>query len=383
MKSAELIEDNNSYCVVVSYKPVAKYDMYKVYRKTDSKWVYIGTEKHGNSEFMDLNPVLGAKNTYTVKGYNSKTKENGKYESKGVSVNVPDHYKINLDYISFESEFSFSAVRYLSKGPFTIGVNYYPSNAENKNLKWESSNPSVATVNKNGTVTPLKAGETVISAIPEEGDVDSYECSIYIYDVESMIKEAIDITNKERIKAGLVPFKTNPNLQKAAMIRAKEISVKFTHARPDGRDIATIGRETGVANIGGENIGYGYKTASSLIQGLMASPGHKIQIVDQKLTYMGLGLYIDDRNCPYWVQLFTDGDPDEKILITFNTMGGNILSPITVPRDCPVYPEDVPIPKKDGYEFDGWYRYAHYTGPFNSTMYVQSNLTLYAKWNKK
>ena len=51
----------------------------------------------------------------------------------------------------------------------TLTVNYTPSYAANKNVSWASSNPSVAAVDKDGTVTAFAEGSAMVTATSEEG----------------------------------------------------------------------------------------------------------------------------------------------------------------------------------------------------------------------
>ncbi|MCR5326868.1 MAG: Ig-like domain-containing protein [Bacteroidales bacterium] len=51
----------------------------------------------------------------------------------------------------------------------TLTVNYTPSDAANKNVSWTSSNPSVAIVDKDGTVTAFSEGGATITATAEDG----------------------------------------------------------------------------------------------------------------------------------------------------------------------------------------------------------------------
>lgn len=51
----------------------------------------------------------------------------------------------------------------------TLTVNYTPSYAANKNVSWASSNPSVAAVDKDGTVTAFAEGSATVTATAEEG----------------------------------------------------------------------------------------------------------------------------------------------------------------------------------------------------------------------
>ncbi len=51
----------------------------------------------------------------------------------------------------------------------TLTVSYTPSYAANKNVSWASSNPSVAAVDKDGTVTAFAEGSATVTATSEEG----------------------------------------------------------------------------------------------------------------------------------------------------------------------------------------------------------------------
>ncbi|MCW5515552.1 DUF5060 domain-containing protein [Muriicola sp. Z0-33] len=53
---------------------------------------------------------------------------------------------------------------------YTLGSTVLPSNASNKTVFWSSSDPSVATVNANGTVSALTAGTTTITVRTEDGN---------------------------------------------------------------------------------------------------------------------------------------------------------------------------------------------------------------------
>ena len=53
-----------------------------------------------------------------------------------------------------------------------------PANARNMSVEWESSNPSAATVTKNGVVKGVSAGTTVITARSADGPSDSVEIKV-------------------------------------------------------------------------------------------------------------------------------------------------------------------------------------------------------------
>ncbi|MBE5928775.1 MAG: hypothetical protein E7267_05330 [Lachnospiraceae bacterium] len=68
----------------------------------------------------------------------------------------------------------------VAKGaPGVLTVNFQPVNATNTNVTWTSSSPSVATVS-NGVVTPLAAGQTIITAVSESNPAIKCECVVTV-----------------------------------------------------------------------------------------------------------------------------------------------------------------------------------------------------------
>ncbi len=119
--------------------------------------------------------------------------------------------------------------------------------------------------------------------------------------VSANAQAVVDLVNAERAKAGLGALEIDPNVTKAAQVRAKEIQTSFSHTRPDGRTPFTSLDEAGASYKGaGENIALGQKTPEQVMNDWMNSPGHKANILNSKYKYIGVGV---DGNA--WTQLFT------------------------------------------------------------------------------
>lgn len=61
-----------------------------------------------------------------------------------------------------------------------ISATVEPDNATNKNVKWNSSDESIATVNDDGIVTGIKAGNVIITATASDGSGVTKNCSVTV-----------------------------------------------------------------------------------------------------------------------------------------------------------------------------------------------------------
>ena len=195
-----------------------------------------------------------------------------------------------------------------------------------------------------------------------------------------MAQEVIRLTNIERAKYGSAPLQYHAGLQKAAMLRAQEISIFFSHGRPDQSDSTTAVFEAGVGCPGLENIARGYTSPEAVVQGWMNSAGHRRSILDDSYTSIGVGFYQNSYGSYFWVQEFSS-DPDKKCTVTCDANGGtfsdgNATSTTAFPCEMPVNYGDLPVPTRDGYTFDGWTEF----GQKVTGMTLMVNVNLTASW---
>ena len=118
--------------------------------------------------------------------------------------------------------------------------------------------------------------------------------------------KVLDIVNEHRTAEGLTPLAMDSVLLEAAMLRAAECAVYYSHDRPNDTECFTVieGR-----NAVGENIAVmNYiSDASRAMDGWMNSPGHKANIMFSDFTSIGIGVFEAD-GMQYWTQLFDGGD---------------------------------------------------------------------------
>ena len=110
--------------------------------------------------------------------------------------------------------------------------------------------------------------------------------------------EAYNQVNEERAAAGLDNLKWDQNLETVCSVRAKECSQKFSHTRPNGKAWYTVNSKIQ----GGENLAFGYNSASDCVEAWMNSPTHRDNILYDEFAKVAIGIYQDDDGTCYWAQ---------------------------------------------------------------------------------
>ena len=418
----------------VKWKKTSGATHYFVYYKKEGtkKWTKIKTLDNSKSSYTHTSSkkypiVVGQKYTYTVKAYNKKTKKSGSYNKTGLAtrtvpatvyglgagltgdntVNVSwnpaggtTHYviyrKANDSAPSKIATISSKYTKYEDKNPVEGVTNTYFVFGYSSKFKvyGNGSNTGVSikvkrkvTPTPEPTSKPEKPGDDNNDNNHGDND-DDFDDPV---DPIAMASEVLRLTNIERAKEGAQPLKYNKTLQDAAMIRAKEIYVKFSHERPNGTSYKTI-----LGCVNGENIAMGYGDAESVVEGWMNSSGHKVTMLDNRYQYLGVGFYESDNGNYYWVQDFSTGNPDASGSIVFNANGGliNGKSSYTISGsagsqvwlyDAPEQFEvtNIPVPIRDGFTFAGWYDTLTPSSnrkPLKMAIYTSNGMMLYAKW---
>ncbi|WP_294488207.1 CAP domain-containing protein [uncultured Ruminococcus sp.] len=125
---------------------------------------------------------------------------------------------------------------------------------------------------------------------------------------DDMALELAKLVNNERRARGLTPYIYSPELNEAAMLRAKELVTKFDHTRPDGRSCFTVFSDLGINRTkAAENISYGQTSPQMAFQGFMNSEQHRGSMLDASMKYMGMGVCRSSSGTLFWTQLFAAG----------------------------------------------------------------------------
>lgn len=125
-------------------------------------------------------------------------------------------------------------------------------------------------------------------------------------EAQTYAQQVVALVNAERAKAGLGTLTLDTEIEAAALIRAKETEVSFSHTRPDGRQFSSALTDMGITFRGaGENIAWGQKSPEEVMNGWMNSEGHRANILNPKFTKIGVGYYQNPAGRNFWTQLFT------------------------------------------------------------------------------
>ena len=108
----------------------------------------------------------------------------------------------------------------------------------------------------------------------------------------------LEMVNAERSKRGLTPLQMDQTLLDCAMQRAAELSVLFSHTRPDGACIFEMDPK-----IYAENVAAGQSSAAQVMDSWMNSTGHRENILTAEFQSIGIGCFRIG-NVYYWTQNF-------------------------------------------------------------------------------
>lgn len=102
--------------------------------------------------------------------------------------------------------------------------------------------------------------------------------------------------NALRSRAGLLPFKNDPRLQKAAQDYANLMAVKGKYGHEIGPNTQFKKRISAVGfdNSSGENLGVGYASIDAAIEGWVDSADHKRNMLKPHYTLAGLAYAYND-----------------------------------------------------------------------------------------
>lgn len=146
---------------------------------------------------------------------------------------------------------------------------------------------------------PARAGGMVTIVIPDI--VEDYSAS----------QQLLQLVNEHRASLGIGELKMDPDLMNAAMRRASEIRLCFSHVRTDGSICFSAS-----SKMFAENICYCGNQAGSAFQAFKDSPPHYESMINPDYTSVGMAcVYSKGSGTGFWVQCFgmnSVGNPDTR-----------------------------------------------------------------------
>jgi uncharacterized protein YkwD len=172
----------------------------------------------------------------------------------------------------------------------------------NNTLIQTSSGESIALL-QNVSPTAISAANFVAvgEAVPPAPTLDAFEA------------EVLARTNQFRQDNGISPLTANAKLSQAAETHSQNMANLdfFSHTGQDGSSAGDRAIAAGYeSSFVGENIGAGYSTPATAVQGWINSPGHRANLLNASYTQLGVGyvfLAEDTGNANwnhYWTQVF-------------------------------------------------------------------------------
>ena len=113
-------------------------------------------------------------------------------------------------------------------------------------------------------------------------------------------------TNQRRQAAGCDRLDVDPDLVLASLRQSDYMADTgtFSHVGRNGSTFVARARAAGYATPAGENIGWGYGTATEVMDAWMASPAHRRNILNCDTRSIGTGVRYAPDGAPYYTQVF-------------------------------------------------------------------------------
>lgn len=181
--------------------------------------------------------------------------------------------------------------------------------------------PTIVIIDGNNQIIDILSGRQTASTIINiingnstddiPGDVTGTAASVTVDGTENygFANDVLALVNQTRAEKGVAPVKLDESLLETAMQRAAELSLYYSHTRPDGSNCFTASSHTATRR--SENIAIGYNTPDKVMNGWINSPGHYANIMDADVTSIGIGCFINSEGTYNWVQFFDNGTATE------------------------------------------------------------------------
>jgi len=190
--------------------------------------------------------------------------------------------------------------------PSTDTGNEEDGDADNTEATTEQSTTEAATTEQITTEEPTTEVPTTEAPVEQPSDAELIEQdgrpqAGNTYAAHIMAYEILDLMNAERVRVGSAPCTMDPRYLQVAAIRAQEITILYSHQRPNGGNwysaYTDLGYRPGSA---AENIVWGYRTSTGFYNAWKNSGGHYRNMTNYNYKYVGIYIYQNPENGHYY-----------------------------------------------------------------------------------
>lgn len=294
---------------------------------TNGKLKQKNTQKYTNGKLSTIERVYyntsGVVTSKTNSKYNSAAKEVLMNKTNYSSGSIKEYWDYNNS--SYNIKYLYANGKtsqrhfYPKTGGSATRVEYYNSNAWSQKVvsglptQYHSyyvkfgNNKAYPNLSKDiSSVNGVRMINITYNGISKDFDLSLFVNGVFDYDsyvikYETLINsEILRLVNAERKSKGVNSLSTASNLNKAAIIRANEISKSFSHTRPNGTSFATVliqssyscGYTCGenIFSTSGGSLEHVNSTALTVYNAWKNSPGHYSNMVNGKFKQIGISV---------------------------------------------------------------------------------------------
>ena len=132
---------------------------------------------------------------------------------------------------------------------------------------------------------------TFRGSLPQAGEISEEEWEVIERGMETQV---FDITNIIRKRHGLDLLEWHDMVSNVAYLHSEDMSINdyFSHTSPTKGELKDRLSEKEVKfQIAGENIAANYVDAASAVEGWLNSEGHRVNLLSEEFTHLGVGVY--------------------------------------------------------------------------------------------